>query len=222
MVVSKNMQQTISKFNLYEHLAYILVGLFQIILGYSFFLIYKEQDIKDLLIIFELKYSIAIILFSYFIGHFIQALSNIFSKKEHKKKEQNSSYSFVKNKAIKFFDIPETEGERNVFQYCYFYVLLHSDCLGKELLLFNSLYGLYRGFYFSSLFSCIVCGFFLFVKLAVFFCCQHIFNYNLILYFIITIVLLLVFKRRAERFFDYLGKKTYIGFDVSLKAQIKA
>lgn len=205
------MQQTISKFNLYEHLAFILVGLLQISLGYFLYLISTSKEMLSILDIFELKYSVALILSSYFIGHFVQATSNIFNKIEIKKKSEK--YRYIQAKVLDFFNIPQEES-KNIFQYCYFYVLNKSDILGKELLLFNSLYGLYRGFYCSALISFVCSTFYFFINIVAFFCCQRTMNIAILTYSIICLSLTLIFRLRASRFFDYLGSKTYIAFDV--------
>ncbi len=214
------MQQTISKFNIYEHLAFILVGLLQIVLFYTLYIISYSKELIFLLDIFEFKNSVPLILISYFIGHCVQATSNIFSKTEIKKKSQNDKHKNIQEKVLNFFEIPKEE-IKNTFQYCYFYVLSKSDILGKELVLFNSLYGLYRGFYCSLLMSFLVSMSLVIVKIIAIFHCNCKFNLALLLYSIVCFILTLLFRLRASRFFDYLGKKTYIAFDVLRKEENK-
>ncbi|MBL0725514.1 MAG: hypothetical protein JJW01_00950 [Alphaproteobacteria bacterium] len=189
-------------------------------LFYTLYIISYSKELIFLLDIFEFKNSVPLILISYFIGHCVQATSNIFSKTEIKKKSQNDKHKNIQEKVLNFFEIPKEE-IKNTFQYCYFYVLSKSDILGKELVLFNSLYGLYRGFYCSLLMSFLVSMSLVIVKIIAIFHCNCKFNLALLLYSIVCFILTLLFRLRASRFFDYLGKKTYIAFDVLRKEENK-
>ena len=90
------MNDLTSKFNLYDHFGYIMVGLYQIFLFFLLLCLLKLLNFVNILEFVKIESSIIILIISYFLGHIIQAVSNLFegllsknfSKGEDDKKEK--------------------------------------------------------------------------------------------------------------------------------------
>ena len=221
------MQEITKKFGLYDHWGYIITGLYQICVMYIPYCLVAGVEIRSILGIFKIENSIALLLGSYLVGHLVQAISNIFDKWESRKKnEKNKNFAFVVEKGRKFFDLPLELSDREVWQYCYLYAL--SNDFSGHVLLFNSMHSLYRGFWVASglgfLFGAAVT-----IIQLVSFAIDKFFtktgNYNfpswtLIVFIGITFVFYVLFNRRKKRFFEYMGEKTLITFDILSKKLI--
>ncbi len=219
------------KFNLYDNLGYILVGLYQIIFCYLLLLFVKNQPI-DLTLFTSTGASFSILLLSYFVGHLIQALSNFvddvliakivkkFFKKarneEDRKLTKNNDLEFITKQARKFFDLPENLNEKYVFQYCYLFALSYD--FSGHISLFNSMYSLYRGFFVSSLLTL-----FAYVTILI----KALFSNDMslksnapfyLLFFLLSLFTWLFYARK-ERFFKYMNDKTLITYDILSKGK---
>lgn len=228
------MKSITSKFNLYDHFGYILVGLYQIIIGYILLSLIFKIPFPDIPKLFKLEYTIGLILFSYFVGHIIQSLSNFFENllsrkitkkifkktksEEDKKNEKNNDLKFIEEKAKKFFELPENIKQKYIFKYCQLYAL--SDDFSGHVALFNSMYSFYRGFFIASLLSLIIGLVVLF--LSFFYSIVSHIKTDLIfwLFILVEIFLLWIFNKRKNRFWDYMGEKTLITFDILSKNKL--
>lgn len=203
------MNKIISKFNVYDQMGYILVGLYQIIFSYSLFLFFQGKDFSNVAGFFDIKNSILVIFSSYFIGHVIQAVTNILVKE--KKNEKNNDLDYIFENAREFFVLPKKIKTKDIFQYCYL-VSLSNDFSG-HVSLFNSMYSLYRGLFVSS-----AIHFFSYLTVAVL---ALIFGYVLpiwiYLVILFSLIVTLLFYNRKERFFKYFGEKVLISFDILSK-----
>jgi hypothetical protein len=218
------MEQTTKHFNLYDHLAFIMVGLYQLIILGVIYLMLSGESMSQLLALFDLKYSLILVLFSYMLGHIVQAVSNIFDKWERKaKEEQKNELGFVMKKARTFFDLPKEMSDKQVWQYCYLYAL--SNDFSGHILLFNSLHSLYRGLWVASGVG------FLFLLASIIFtaitkCLES--GWSSICWvqpekFLFLLVLwgaFRLFNQRRKRFFAYMGDKVLVTFDILSKGKL--
>lgn len=215
------MKELASKFSIYDHFGYILVGLYQIILFYFLLVLLRIINFENILAFVNIASSILVIIASYFLGHIIQAISNLFEelffkkflKSEENKKEKGiEHFDYIYSKAKKFFNLPEGIKQKIVFQYCYLYAL--SKDLGGQIALFNSTYSFYRGLFTSSLINLAILAIMgvlsLFTKQLPFLFNDFLFY----VFFIVNIVVIFIFYNRKERFFKYFGEKVLINFDI--------
>lgn len=215
------MNDLTSKFNLYDHFGYIMVGLYQIFLFFLLLCILKLLNFVNILEFVKIESSIIILIISYFLGHIIQAVSNLFegllsknfSKGEDDKKEKgDDQFAYIYEKAKKFFNLPKEIKQKILFQYCYLYAL--SNDLGGQIALFNSTYSFYRGLFISSLTNFIIL---LILGVSSFFIQQTAFlktNFLFYLFIISNIAIVFLFYNRKARFFKYFGEKVLINFDI--------
>ncbi len=215
------MKETLSKLSIYDHFGYILVGLYQILLVYLLLCLVKVLNWGDILEFIKIESSVIILIISYFLGHIIQAVSNLFegllsknfSKGEDDKKEKgDDQFAYIYEKAKKFFNLPNEIKQKILFQYCYLYAL--SNDLGGQIALFNSTYSFYRGLFISSLINFIIL---LIFGLSSFFIQQMAFlkiNFLFYLFIILNMAIVFLFYNRKERFFKYFGEKVLINFDI--------
>ncbi len=209
------------KFNLYDHFGYIMVGLHQILLIFLLLCLLKLLNFVNILEFVKIESSVIILIVSYFLGHIIQAVSNLFdgllSKKfskgeEDKKEKGNDQFIYIYEKAKKFFNLPNEIKQKIVFQYCYLYAL--SNDLGGQIALFNSSYSFYRGLFISSSINFAIL---LILGMSSFFIQQTAFlktNFLFYLFIILNFAIVFLFHNRKERFFKYFGEKVLINFDI--------
>lgn len=225
------MNKLISKFNLYDHLGYLFVGIYQIISLYILISITQSKEFPDLSLFIALENSIGLLIVSYFVGHLVQGISNFFDnlinlnvfrrlfkkvKSENDKKEEaKKQWEFITNKAKDFFQLPQNIKRSQIFKYCHLYAL--SNDFSGHVSLFNSMYSFYRGFFISTLLNLLFVLIFWINALI-----QNQFNtpYIASLFYwftFIQIFLCWIFKNRKNRFWDYMGEKTLITFDILSK-----
>jgi membrane protein implicated in regulation of membrane protease activity len=206
------------KINIYDQLAYIMVGMYQIaVAGLLYFLIYGG-DVSDAFAVLKIEFTVALILCAYLVGHLVQAVSNIFEKWEKKKKdEKQKDLSFVTDKAREFFQLPEGLSEKYVWQYCYLYAL--SNDFSGHVALFNSLHSLYRGFWVASNIGLIVSSVMFVTQLAVAIFYKFTIwpEWKFGIFAIVFFLLSRLFRKRRERFFTYMSEKTLITYDILSK-----
>jgi hypothetical protein len=163
----------------------------------------------------KLDFTVSLILSAYLIGHLVQAISNIFESWEKKKKEEKKeNFNFVMQKARKLFDLPNDLSEKIVWQYCYLFAL--SNDFSGHIELFNSMHSLFRGFWIGSYIGFIGSLFVLITEVVAFFVSKYtkIPDWRLLLFALITLGLSVLFNRRKKRFFEYMGEKVLITFDI--------
>lgn len=214
------MNETVSKFNLYDHLWYVLVGLFQITwftLAYHFL---TWMKIEELIKIFQFENTLTLVFASYLLGHCVQALSNIFSKWEKSKKdEKNKQYDYIINNARTFFSLPENMAEKIVWQYCYLFAL--SRDFSGQINLFNSLHSLYRWIWIASTITAIITIAIILINyitwwLGITFLTQL--NCIWVSIFILLLwAISYLFNERRKRFLWYMSDKVLIQFDILSK-----
>lgn len=225
------MNKLISKFNLYDHFGYVFVGLYQIISLFIFVSIVQSKEFPDLSVFIALENSIGLIMVSYFVGHLVQGLSNFFDNlvnnrflkklfknlksEKTKKEESKKQWTYITEKAQNFFELPPSIKQNQIFKYCQLYAL--SNDFSGHVSLFNSMYSFYRGFFISTLLNLLFA--------AIFWTNTWILNQfhipkvtELFYWFAISqIFLCWIFKNRKNRFWDYMGEKTLITFDILSK-----
>ena len=202
-----------SNFNLYDQLGYILVGFYQFVLFCGFYTSIQKKSIIEFIQLMSFENIFGVLLLSYFVGHIIQAIANVLIKE--KKDEKNDSFSYIFEKAKKYFNLEDNVSPRYVFQYCYLYAL--SNDFSGHVKLFNGMYSLYRGLFCVSIINMSFHTITLMIQL--------IFKYSITSLSIIgtlTIIMLLfffswLFYNRKGRFYKYMSEKTLITFDILMK-----
>lgn len=212
------MNELSQKFNLYDHLAYILVGFYQICVLFTFYILATQGNFNSLIDFLRLEFTVALVLGSYLVGHLVQAVSNIFEKWEKKKKEEKKkNLDFIMVRARQFFALPETLSEKDLWQYCYLYAL--SNDFSGHITLFNSIHSLYRGFWIASAIGFIGSAFIFIKQIVLYFVTGYAMvpDWKILLFAVATLLLAILFNRRKKRFFEYMGEKTLITFDILSK-----
>lgn len=198
------MEQTISKFNLYDHLGYISVWF------YCMVLVVFSLSINH---IFPLEIEniwfwdgIFLLLACYIVWHIIQAISNFIIKEN--KRSSDSSYDHIVKKVKQVFWLSEETKIGIVFQYAYL-SSVWKDPSG-QISLFNSLYSFYRWLYTTTVISALL--FFIFIVYS-WVLCNATIIINIVC-FLISCLLIYIFKQRKDRFYQYMGQKVWIIFDI--------
>lgn len=203
------MKDLVSRFNMYDHLAYILVGFYQISILYVLYSILVGQFVENMTVFLKIDYSLVLLLCSYLTGHLVQGLSNVFERGEEQKKDNPAkNLPFVIQGAKRFFGLANSVLDKYVWQYCYLYAL--SNDFSGHVVLFNSMYSLYRGFWIASLIGLLISGIVVIAQ-------SFFYDWKLVTYMLVFFCMTIVFNRRKKRFFDYLGEKTLITFDILSK-----
>jgi len=199
-----NMDRNIfTKFNLYDQIGYLMVGSISvliIVINTEFFYDFRLPDlsINNFIIWFVVVY---------FLGHLIQALSNLINKipliklliKEDKGKFNDDQKEILEG-AKKFFKL-RSQNESVLWNLCYLYSL-SKDTTG-QIQAFNAYYSMYRGWLVVFLLESV----FLFIQLIN---TRTLFNLSLL---IVCFIITAIFYTRSRRFWDYLTSKvlqTYI------------
>jgi membrane protein implicated in regulation of membrane protease activity len=180
-----------------------------------FYILVTGRKFETLFNFLKLDFTVSLILSAYLIGHLVQAISNIFESWEKKKKEEKKeNFNFVMQKARKLFDLPNDLSEKIVWQYCYLFAL--SNDFSGHIELFNSMHSLFRGFWIGSYIGFIGSLFVLITEVVAFFVSKYtkIPDWRLLLFALITLGLSVLFNRRKKRFFEYMGEKVLITFDI--------
>lgn len=180
-------QQIFSKFNIYDQIAYLMVGSIGLLVIYLDTILLKQHFPK-----FDLKYIIIWLIFAYFLGHIIQSFANIFIKE--KKDDFNEKEKSILDIANKLFNVKElSHGE--IWNFCYM-TALANDVTG-QISSFNSYYSLYRGWLIV----------FLIESLFLLICVFLFFNLLNIVLLLVSMLLAFLFYRRSKRFYKYLRTK---------------
>ena len=199
------MEQTVSRFNLYDHLGYISVwfytlALLALVLFFNNIFVFSIKDIGFWDWIF-------LLLACYIVWHIIQAVSN-FIIKENKNSSDNS-YDFIVEKVKKVFWLANETKIGMVFQYAYLSSVWKDP--SWQIALFNSLYSFYRGLYTTTLLATIV--FLWFIVYSWILCNTRLIMINT-LWLLISCSLVYVFNQRKDRFYQYMWQKVWIIFDI--------
>lgn len=211
------MKSLTSKLTLYDHFGYIFVGLYQFLFTFIFFSLVNQKRFPDLVTFFTFEKSVMLILYSYLIGHIIQAVANFLIKE--KKDGNNEELGYIMDNAKKYFDLPPQMSAKYAFQYCYLFVLAND--MSSHVTLFNSLYSLYRGFFVSSIINSISFSILLVLSFIIESFTSLRSNNWLYLLVISQFFFCWLFHNRKRRFFIYLEEKTLIAFDILTKIDKK-
>lgn len=206
------MNDLLPKFNVYEQLVYLMVGAITLLLiGLNLSLFGYKLSLSDFS---TLGNSIVLALGAYFLGHFIQSLSNSISKikwvgniipsgsRQQKEARQKTFYKEIKEKFHLKKDMDE-----EAWQVTYMFAL-SNDKTG-QLTQLNSQYGLYRGWTIVFSFNAL---FYLIYMVSV-----GVFTPLLIGLAIVSVVVSLVFWARANRYWNYIGNKVFAMYQLYSK-----
>jgi len=191
-------QLTFPKFNIYDQFGYLLVGSVLVLVAYF------DSILLDIYYFpkFDLSTFIIWIVITYFLGHFVQAIANIFVRE--KKEDFSENEKQLLSIARDFFEAKNlSDGE--VWNLCYM-LGVAKDPTG-QLQIFNAYYSLYRGWF-------------------IVFAGETIFLLGYVLFFFswknLTLLLLsgltaFLFFLRLKRFYRYLKNKVFQTFIIIKK-----
>lgn len=185
------MQNTfLSKFNVYDLFGYILVG------GLGLLLLVLDMHLLDLgnrVPTFSLESLVGWFVVAFFMGHLAQAIAATLSRIE--KSEFGCFEKRILEQAKDYFKLDHSSLNQ-VFRLCYM-LSLQKDQTG-QVLAFNALYGLYRGW--QTIFSLQSCF------LLVLFLANWFDSAYFVMVILSTVVSLLLYAR-SRRFFFYFRSK---------------
>ena len=192
----KNAQGSfIKSFNLYDHIAYILVGSVGIALVILDLSLSGKSGVVPS---FDPKSYLAWFIAAYFLGHTIQAISNLLIKED--RTNFSDAQKEVLNQAREYFKLKD-ENHSNTFLMCYMLACI-KDFTG-QIRTFNAYYGLYRGWFTVFLLES--------VALVILNYCNW-FDFRMLVLLISTSILSFLFFKRAKRFYLYLRAKVLQSF----------
>jgi hypothetical protein len=192
-----------SKFNIYDHVGYLLVGSIAILMGLLNNRIFNFGEIK---IDFSAEILILWVIIAYFFGHIIHAIANVLIKEN--KVVFSESEKEILNNARKFFDVTK-HSDNEVYLLCY--MLSSAKDITGQVQSFNAYYSLYRGWFVIFLLEMEFIAFSIFA-----------FGISLELIFCFEVVSLFAFLtlNRARRFYDYSRGKTLQTFTLLEKLKL--
>lgn len=190
-------QKIFSKFNLYDQIGYLMVGsitVLIIVMDTKFFYGFGVPylNINNFIIWFIIVY---------FLGHLIQALSNLINKIpllnfliRENKKEFNKDQREILKEAKGFFKL-KSQNNNMIWNVCYLYAL-SKDTTG-QIQAFNAYYSMYRGWLV------------IFTLETIFLLIQLINNLNLFNFSLLfgSTLASIIFYIRSKRFWNYLTDK---------------
>lgn len=193
----------LSKFNVYDHFGYILVGAISLLVTtFNLYLFNKQSLIPS----FDFQNFILWLMLAYLLGHVFQAIANIFIKEN--KTEFSEVDKDILNEAIKYFGV-KTENYNQVYSLCY--LLATSKDISGQVQSFNAYYSLYRGWFVVFLMETI----FFFVVW------QKIPNNSTLLILgFISLMIATLFYKRSKRFYEYSRAKTLQTFLIVKKLKL--
>ena len=180
-------QQIFSKLNVYDQIGYLMVGSIGLLVIYLDTILLNYKFPK-----FDLKTTIIWFIVAYFLGHIIQAITNVIIRE--KKEDFNKQEKRILDIAEEFFGIKDlSDGE--IWNLCYM-TALAKDITG-QITSFNAYYSLYRGW--LMIFT--IETMFLIVYVILFF------SLPTTIWLIVSFLLVVLFYRRSKRFYNYLRAK---------------
>lgn len=190
----------ISKFNLYDHIGYLLVGSVGLmIIFFDFNLLNVNYPIPSL----DLENSLVWIIAAYLFGHILQAVANMFIKEN--KTDFSESEKEILEKANKYFEVnKQSAGE--TYSLCY--MLSSAKDITGQVQSFNAYYSLYRGWMIIFILESI---FLVFINIMKWFS----FGYLVLLF--LTLFISWLFYKRSKRFYAYSRGKTLQTFIILSK-----
>lgn len=197
------MQKIFSKFNIYDHVGYLLVG------SIGLLVIYFDTILLDYkLPVFDVNTAIIWLIGAYFFGHIIQSIANLIIKED--KEEFSEREKKILELAKEFFKIKELELSNNeIWNLCYL-LTLAKDITG-HISSFNAYYSLYRGwfviFFLESIFL------FIYIFIA--------YNLFIIIFLLLSVWAAFLCYKRGKRFFRYLRAKVLQTFLIIRSLEIK-
>lgn len=185
------MEKLSSKFNLYDHIGYFLVGNIGLLVGaFNFHILNNASLILPL----TTENLIIWILTSYFLGHVFQAIANIFIKED--KTSFSDSEKEILEKAKSVFKL-KRQSDNEIYLICY--MLASAKDITGQVQSFNAYYSMYRGWFIIFFLESV---FLLFISISF---------ANQIWYFAslaTSIVFTILFFLRSKRFYQYSRSKT--------------
>lgn len=181
------MNQIFSKFNLYDHVGYLLVGSIALLVAYADFVLLDAKFPDFTLINLPLW-----ILVAYFFGHIIQAIANLVIKE--KKGEFSESEKVILEAGRGYFGLEKAK-DGEIWNLCY--MLASAKDVTGHVQTFNAFYSLYRGwFVVFAIETLFIVGYTI-----------HSYATTKLIILLFSLALAVLFYRRLRRFNGYFRDK---------------
>jgi hypothetical protein len=203
-------QKVFSKFNVYDQIGYLMVGAVVLLL-FVFNAIYFFQAIIPP---FGLDTFLAWFIVAYFLGHLIQGIANFINSIKllrflvpEDKENFDDKQKEVLEQAKEYFGL-QKQDENRLWNFCYMFASA-KDITG-QVQAFNSYYSLYRGWLVAFIFESLFLLYFLISA----------YDWKILLLFLISIFLAIIFYRRSKRFWNYTRNKVLETFVIVKKLNL--
>lgn len=216
------MKDFAQQLDFYDYFAHILVGFYFVCT--AGFVIWVVSPVTLRVALNWVSGNIVLVLILAFLfGHILQAISNYFEPSDKDKENQeNTLTKKILSDAAKFFDFPGDSMDKQLWRFCYLYVL--SDDRTGHVRRFNSLSGLYRGLKVSSQLVYIISAILIsyeIAKIAIDISnLTNLFMTSLLVLVVTLITMLIaieVFGKRKRQFNQYLNEKVLMIFEMQSK-----
>jgi hypothetical protein len=190
-------QKIFSKFNVYDQIGYLMVGAVALLL-----LVFNTSYFFQVTTLpFNLDTFLAWFIAAYFTGHLAQGIANLindikllrFLVPENKGDFDNKQKEILQQ-AKEFFGLHKQDDNR-VWNLCYMFA--NAKDITGQVQAFNSYYSLYRGWLVVFVLESLFLVYFLFSA----------YNWKVLLLFLWSVFLAIIFYRRSKRFWKYTRNK---------------
>lgn len=185
-------QKIFSKFNVYDQIGYLMVVAIPLLL-----LVFNAAYFFQTTIpLFRLDTFLAWFIVAYFAGHFVQGVANLINEIKllrflvpENKEGFNEKQKEILQQAKEFFGLQKQDDNR-LWNLCYMFA--NAKDITGQVQAFNSYYSLYRGWLILFVLESLFLAYFLFSA----------FSLNVMLLFLASVFLAVIFYRRSKRFCD--------------------
>jgi hypothetical protein len=197
-------QKIFSKFNIYDQIGYLMVGAIVLLLLVFNVIYFFQTTIPS----FNLDTFLTWFIAAYFAGHLMQGVANLINEIKflrflvpENKEDFDDKQKEILQQAKKYFCL-QKQDDNKLWNLCYIFATA-KDITG-QVQAFNSYYSLYRGWLVAFTLE----SFFLLYFLI------FAYNVNVLLLFLTSILLAIIFYRRSKRFWKYTRNKVLETFIV--------
>jgi len=203
-------QKIFSKFNVYDQVGYLMVGAVTLLLLVFNAIYFFQATIPT----FSLDTFLIWFIVAYFAGHLVQGIANLINEIKflrflvpENKEDFDEKQKEILQQAKEYFGLQKQDDSRS-WNLCYMFATA-KDITG-QVQAFNSYYSLYRGWLVAFILEFLFLLYFLIFAYSI----------NVLLLFLLSILLAIIFYRRSKRFWRYTRNKVLETFVVVKKLNL--
>lgn len=193
-----------SKFNVYDQIGYLMVGAVALLLLVFNAMYFFRAAAPP----FSFDIFLAWFVVAYFAGHLIQGIANLINEIKlfrflvpENKEDFDDKQKEILQQAREFFGLQKQDDNR-VWNLCYMFA--NAKDITGQVQAFNSYYSLYRGWLVVFILESLFLVYFLFSA----------YSCNILLLFLVSVFLAVIFYRRSKRFWKYTRNKVLETFAI--------